>query len=174
MSRGGGGTDYGIVLKSGETALFADTCRLIEPRKRRGYSSGRSSGVSVRIAKGVWYRTGSYRGTYVPGPELQTSVDVGRAVITTSRVIFTGSKTTREWRFDKLVVFDVEGDAVLIHVENRQKVSGVVPDRGSAEFHAYLAVAVAAAQCGIDEVVGELKTAADAHMARQPQQFGHH
>ncbi|MFB7875730.1 hypothetical protein ACFC06_10795 [Nocardia sp. NPDC056064] len=172
VSRGGGGTDYGVVLKSGETALFADTCRLIEPRKQRGHSSGSSSGVSVRIARGVWYRTGSYRGTYVPGPELQTSVDFGQAVITTSRVIFTGGKTTREWRFDKLVVIAIEGDAVLIHVENRQKVSGVVLGRGSAEFHVYLDLAVAAAQRGIDSVASELKAAADAHMARQPRQYG--
>ncbi|WP_278263503.1 hypothetical protein [Nocardia sp. AG03] len=172
MARRGGGTEYGVVLKSGETALFADNSRLIEPRRQRGYSSGRSSGVSVRIARGVWYRTSGYRGTYVPGPELQTSVDIGRAVITTARVIFTGGKITREWRFDKLVGVASEGDVVLMHVENRQKVSGLLVDCGSAEFRAYLEVALAVAQRGMAAAVEELKAAADAHMARQPRQFG--
>ncbi|MFF2085912.1 hypothetical protein ACFVVM_19205 [Nocardia sp. NPDC058176] len=166
-----GRTDFGVVLKSNESALFGCEGQLIEPRKLRGHYSGRSSGISVRIARGVWYRTGSYRGTYIPGPELQTPIDVGRAVITTTRVIFTGWKATREWRFDKLVGIDADADfgTVLIHVQNRQKVSGLLLAGATVAFQTNLEVALTIADRGVDAAIQELKAAADAHMSGQPQ-----
>lgn len=167
--RGGRRTDFGVVLKSNESALFRCGGQLIEPRKHRGHYSGRSSGISVRITKGVWYRTGSYRGTYVPGPELQTPIDVGHAVITTARVIFTGGKATREWRFDRLVGIDATSCAVLIHVQNRQKVSGLLLAGDTAAFRTNLEVALTIADRGLAAAIKELKATADAHMAGQPQ-----
>jgi hypothetical protein len=40
------------------------------------------SGWSFRVARGVYYRVAASRGTYVPGPELQTVIDYGTATIT--------------------------------------------------------------------------------------------
>ncbi|WP_280300975.1 hypothetical protein [Nocardia neocaledoniensis] len=167
--RSRGGIDHGIMLKAGESALCAADGQLIEPRRHRGYYTGRSSGVSVRISRGVWYRASGYRGRYVPGPELQTPVDVGRAVITTARVVFTGTKTTREWRFDKLVSVDSDATTVLLHVANRQKVSGVVLGSGDAEnFQTGLELALMMTEHGVDVVAGQLRTIADEHMRSRP------
>lgn len=80
-----------------------------------------------RLAKGVSYRVGGHRGTYRPGPETQQVVDQGTIVITNQRVVFQGAAKTREWGFSKLKGVDhAEGTgATMIHVSNRQKVSGV-------------------------------------------------
>ncbi|RJO72534.1 hypothetical protein D5S18_22440 [Nocardia panacis] len=165
-----GGVARGVLLRAGESALWDCSAQLIEPRRQRGYYAGRSSGVSVRVTKGVWYRSGSSRGQYIPGPELQTAVDEGRAVITTARVVFTGSRTTREWRYDKLVGVDADPaqTAVLLHVINRQKVSGLVIGAQAPVFHSYLDIALDILERGNHTVARELQARADAHMRAQP------
>ncbi|WP_225724628.1 MULTISPECIES: hypothetical protein [unclassified Nocardia] len=169
-----GGIGYGVKLRGGESALWSCAARLIEPRRQRGYYAGRSSGVSVRIAKGLWYRAGSYRGQYVPGPELQTPIDDGQAVITTARVVFTGSIMTREWRFDKFVSADTDPDetAVLLHVANRQKVSGLLLGESAPTFQSYLDIGLAISERGAESVTRALRAAADDHMADQPRPPG--
>jgi hypothetical protein len=160
----------GIILKKGEAALWAGTGALVEPHRQPGHYAGGYSGVSFRIAKGVRYSVGGTRGHYVPGPEVQTPVDAGRVVITTQRVEFLGSRTTREWAFTRLVGMDAssDGKTVLIHVSNRQKVSGLHFKNVSDDFTTFLALGVAIAQHGPEAVAAECEQTAAAHRDECP------
>lgn len=160
----------GVILKSGEDALWEGSANLVEPRRSPGRYQGGYSGVSIRIAKGVRYSVGGTRGHYVPGPEVQTPVDVGRTVVTTRRLLFLGNQTTREWDFAKLVSVDASGDdrVILVHVTNRERVSGLSLGELGAEFSSYLALGIAIAQEGAPAVEAELQAEADRHRSSRP------
>jgi hypothetical protein len=137
----------GVLLKSAEFGLWKGDAALIEPRRQPGRYVGSSSGVSFRVAKGVRLHTGGSRGQYVPGPEVQTPIDMGPVAVTTQRVLFMGSKTTREWAYSELLGVDVDqapaAKAALLHVANRQKVSGIFAPGLTDDFLAFLALGVA-------------------------------
>lgn len=52
----------GLLLKTGELPFWSGTAALIEPRVQQGHFVGKSTGVSLRVAKGVNYRVGGMRG----------------------------------------------------------------------------------------------------------------
>ena len=122
--------------------MWTGEVQLVEPRRGPGHYSGQSQGFSFRVTKNVRYRVGANRGTFIPGDEVQTVVDKGTATVTTQRVVFAGSKATREWLYAKLLDTEASKDKslVLIHVSNRQKVSGV--KSRSAAFAPALEVAL--------------------------------
>jgi hypothetical protein len=103
---------------------------LIEPRRQAGTYQGRTSGYSFRIAKGVNYRIGATKGTFVPGPDVPTPIDTGTAFVTNQRVVFRGDKATREWAWAKLISLDHDDDLpwTSLPVSNRQKTSGLLYD----------------------------------------------
>lgn len=137
----------GFVLKPGENPfLQISSAALIEPRAMPGHWQGASQGVSFRIAKGVRYRVGASRGTYVPGPTSPTAIDSGDALLTQRRLVFRGPKATREWLFDKLIGYAHSDDSTwtAIQVSNRQKTSGIGYGATNAqEFHFRLELALA-------------------------------
>jgi hypothetical protein len=120
---------HGFIEKKGESAfLMIEGVALIEPRRTPGHWQGSCSGASFRVAKGVSYRVGGTRGTYVPGPDVPTPIDGGDALISNQRVVFIGQKATREWAYSKLVgvIHDDEDPWTALQVTNRQKVSGIL------------------------------------------------
>lgn len=160
----------GLLLKTGELPFWSATAALIEPRVQQGHYVGKSTGVSLHVAKGVNYRVGGMRGHYVPGPEVQTPIDHGQVFVTSQRGVFEGGRTTREWLFTKLLGADASSDdhAVLLHVSNRQKASGLVLGQLGARFQAYLALGVAAGQDGGAAVAQRWSEAAEAHRRQKP------
>ena len=120
-----------LVTKKGETVLLSLPAALFEPRRTPGRYVGGYSGFSTKVTKGLRFHTGTTRGTYQPGPEVQTVVDQGIWHVTTTRAVFVGSKRTIEWPWSKLVAIDTSLDcAVTLAVSNRQKVHGVGYDQG--------------------------------------------
>jgi hypothetical protein len=117
-----------ILLKKGEfLILVIENAGLVEMGRERGSYRGGSQGVSIRVTKGVYYRVGGHRGTFVPGPETLKIVDQGTSVITNQRVVFQGAGKTREWLFTRLIGVDHDpGRGVsMLHVSNRQRASGL-------------------------------------------------
>jgi hypothetical protein len=167
---GGGGAAAGILLKSGESLLWDGVARLVEIHRESGHYQGGYSGVSFRIAKGVRYSVGGTRGHYVPGPEVQTPVDAGRVVVTTQRVLFTGGKTTREWNHAKFISIDTSSDdsVVMIHVSNRQKVSGLSLGKAGTEFTTFLSLGITIAQHGAEAVAEDCEQTAASHRNERP------
>jgi hypothetical protein len=120
---------FGLVLKRNErTFQVLEGPSLIEPRRLPGHWEGRSQGFSIPITSGVRYRVGSTKGQYVQGNETPTPIDTGTVTITNQRVVFQGTKATREWAFTKVLgvqhVDDPKWPWTAIQVSNRQKTSG--------------------------------------------------
>ena len=134
-----------IVTKRGEEVLLVCNGPLLTetrraPKMRYG---GHSHGLSVRVAKGVYYRPSVHRGAIEQAPEENRVIDGadgdGVFVVTSLRGVFRGNLHTREFRWDKLVSVSPEqvGNAwvLMMPVENRQRVSGVwVGTPSNADF----------------------------------------
>src|SRR5581483_8165202 len=119
---------------------------LVEPRKRPERWSVGYTGFSFRLARAVRNRMTANTAKKEPGEEPPAAVDDGVATITDRRVVFQGSRRTREWAFDKLLGYHNDGrvPVTLFHVSNREKVSGLLYERTSTEeVHFRLALALA-------------------------------
>jgi hypothetical protein len=157
-----------IMLGAGE-ALFlkATNTALVEDRRGQGHYEGHSTGVSVPIGsiggRSVRYRVGANKGHYVQGSPTPTAIDTGTLFITNKRVIFQGSKQTRECTFAKLIGFehnDVLGSTTF-SVSNRQKATTIHYGPGlSAVFDFRLDLALAhfkgTAADFANQILGEL------------------
>ncbi len=133
------------MLKSGEGIFLQVTgAALIEDRRGAGHYQGRSSGVSIPIGLGVRYRVEA-GATTVQGTPSPTAIDTGTMYVTNMRVIFQGSKQTRECAFAKLIGFQHSKDgSTTFSVSNRQKPTTIRygPKRsGSVDFRLDLALA---------------------------------
>ncbi|MFW5828187.1 MAG: hypothetical protein ACOCU4_08845, partial [Alkalispirochaeta sp.] len=82
--------DPPVMLKKGEEALISmpHGVDLYEERVRHEYQGG-TAGFSFRVAKGVSFRVGGFKGQRVPVTE-QKHIDSGALVITNKRVVFNG------------------------------------------------------------------------------------
>ena len=125
-----------IVAKRGEEILLiVRGAALTETRRapKTSYSGG-SHGLSIRVAKGVYYRPSVHRGKIEAAPEQTTMIDGsdgdGVFVVSNKRAVFRGGLHNREFRWDKLVSVTPERFRqywmLAMPVENRQRVSGVV------------------------------------------------
>jgi len=116
-----------LMLKNGE-AVFATVTNasLVEERRGAGHYTGGYSGVSIPIGTigghAVRYHVGATRGHYVQAPPVPTAIDTGTVFVTNQRVVFAGSRQTRECAFAKLIGYEHTGDgATVFSVSNRQK-----------------------------------------------------
>jgi hypothetical protein len=164
--------DAVVQLKKDESFLLqAEGAVLIEPRRDEGHYQAGSSGFSFKVAKGVRYRVGGTRGTYVPGEEQPTPVDTGTMTITNQRVVFQGAKQAREWSYSKLIGMqhDPQQPWTAIQVSNRQKVSGFLYDNDNApEIRFRLALGVALFNDASDELAASLEQELAEHDAAKP------
>ena len=83
-----------------------------EPRTRTTYSGG-YSGVSVRVAKGLYWRTGGFRGNPVKHTEM-IHIDTGLVGVTNKHVYFTGSVKSFRIKYQKIVSFSPFSDGIAI------------------------------------------------------------
>lgn len=111
-----------LISQPGEVVHGELPAALLKEVALREFRAG-TSGVSVRIAKGVRVHAGGIRGrSVVVGTEMQT-VDTGVLAISSKRVVFIGPRKTIESKYAKLVGVQVYTDAVAISVSNRQNAS---------------------------------------------------
>jgi hypothetical protein len=145
--------------------------RLVEPRKCPERWASGYTGFSFRVARGVRYRVTVGNGRKEPSEEVPTAVDTGTATITDRRIVFQGSRRTREWAFDKLVGYhnDARVPVTLFNLSNREKVSGLLYDRVHADdVHFRLALALAHHAGSVDEFVNHIERQLAVHEASRP------
>lgn len=148
--------DESMVNKPGEIVLWKGEAQYHEAARAGGRYQGRSSGVSVRVMKGVSYRVGGQQGTYVPGDLEQRYEDVGMAYLTTHRLIFIGGGNTAEWNFDKWIGASATDnpDDFMFNVSNRKKTSGLLFAKGTGrEFEKFLALTIGFNESGVEKVL---------------------
>jgi hypothetical protein len=83
-----------------------------EEKIRRHYEGG-YSGVSVRVMKGVYYRTGGFKGYPVETSQM-VQVDSGAVGITTKHIYFAGKLKSFRVPYSKIVSFNPYTDALSI------------------------------------------------------------
>ncbi len=83
-----------------------------EQKKRTQYVGG-SQGVSLRVAKGVYYRMGSFKGHKVESHET-IHADTGLMGVTNKHIYFSGATKSFRVRLDKIVSFEPFSDGIGI------------------------------------------------------------
>lgn len=98
-------------FQKGEELLWAfPGVKYYEVRTRRTFVGG-SQGLSVRIARGVYYRVGAFRGEAVQNAET-VLVDTGLVGVTQKHIYFAGPLKSFRVRFDKIVSFTSYSDGI--------------------------------------------------------------
>ncbi|MCY4106160.1 MAG: hypothetical protein OXG02_05590 [Chloroflexi bacterium] len=82
----------------------------LEQRTRTEFVGG-SQGMSFRVAKGVYYRKGGFKGRRVERTET-AHADTGWLGVTTKHVYFAGAAKRFRIRFDKIVTFEPYDDGI--------------------------------------------------------------
>ena len=91
--------------------LFSDVGYLRQVTRRE--FRGQSMGVSVRVAKGVYVRPGSFRGRAIESTEMQRT-DAGLLAITTKHIYFKGGDKSFRVRLERIVSFEPYSDGLGI------------------------------------------------------------
>ncbi len=81
-----------------------------EQKKRTRYVRG-SQGVSICIAKGLYYRTGAFKGERVETHET-IHTDTGLLGVTNKHIYFSGNAKSFRIRHDKIVSFEPFSDGI--------------------------------------------------------------
>ena len=138
------------------TALYEVTAGKVEYR-------GGSQGVSIRVARGLTYRTGGHKGTIYRAPERPRLKDTGGTfVITNQRGVYVGTNQTRVFEWSKIVALSEAntdtGTVLLMPVENRVKTSGVFVGDSYKQITARCEIGIALYRGTIDDLIAELQT----------------
>lgn len=103
----------GLNLRRGEGVVWVfDGVNYLEDRVRRRTVGG-SHGVSLRIAKGVYYRVGAFKGESVSSTE-RVMVDRGYLAVTNEALCFVSASKSVRVPYDKIVSFDRFSDGIGI------------------------------------------------------------
>jgi hypothetical protein len=153
--------DHQLVQKKGELVLWSGQAIFHEAGRTPSTYQGGSAGISIPVVAGVRLRVGQFKGTVIPGEQIQVDKEMGLVKLTNQRLIFAGSYNTSEWAFAKLLsaARNEAGDDFIISVSNRKKTSGLRFSPGDGKAFARLfALALFAYENGIPETVKEIKS----------------
>jgi hypothetical protein len=119
--------DQSLVQKKGELVLWTGQGVYHVAGRTPSTYSGGSQGFSIPLVAGIRYRVGSFKGSMIPGVEMQMDKDQGMVKLTNQRLIFAGPIATTEWAFAKILSTFSNPDRTdfIIGVSNRQKSSGI-------------------------------------------------
>jgi hypothetical protein len=100
-------------MQKGETIVWAfNNVAYYEQRTFTRYEGG-SHGVSVRVAKGLYYRVGSFRGQPVKRDQM-VALGTGLLGVTDRHLYFVGQSKTFRVKYDKIVSFTPYSDGIGI------------------------------------------------------------
>lgn len=113
-----------LILGKGEVCHFSERAIRVTEKKSRHYEGG-SQGVSIRIAKGVTYRTGRHRGT--PVDEITYVKTKGLLYITNKRIVFVSDEQAFEKKYKSLTACIPYTNAIKLQFGNAI-ITLMVPD----------------------------------------------
>ncbi len=163
--------DHQLVQKKGELVLWTGQAILQEAGRTPSTYSGGSSGISVPVVAGIRVRVGSFKGSVIPGEEIQIEKDSGLVKLTNQRLIFSGPYNTMEWAFAKMLsaARNESGNSFIIGVSNRKKTSGLVFSPSDGPIFARLfAMALYSFEEGVPATVKAIKEEIKQSAERKP------
>ena len=121
-------SDAVMALRPGEELVYKlPQVGLTQFRSTGSSYSGWRQGVSLPVARGIYYNVGGSKGSLQKNPETLQIVDNGSATFTNQRIVFVGANLNQEWEFSKLLDVHVEpnGTSVSIAVSGKGKNAGL-------------------------------------------------
>jgi len=107
----------GINFQKGESIVWAfKSTQYLEEKTRRTFT-GTSQGMSFKIAKGVYYRVGAFKGRPIETTE-RIHVDTGLLVVTDKNIYFAGPAKSIRVPYTKIVSFQPYSDGLGIMKDN--------------------------------------------------------
>ncbi len=103
--------------KSEKLVWLFKNVKYYEMRTRRQYVGG-YQGFSVRIAKGLYYRAGAFRGHPVETTEM-VHMNTGILGVTNDHIYFTGASKAFRIKYDKIVSFEPYSDGLGVQREGQ-------------------------------------------------------
>ncbi|MFC1527960.1 hypothetical protein ACFL5D_04400 [Candidatus Neomarinimicrobiota bacterium] len=101
-------------LQKSEKIIWAfNDVEYYEDKTKRHYEGGHH-GVSMRVMKGFYYRTGTFKGYPVETTETQ-HLDTGFMGITNKHIYFSGNRKSFRVNYNKIVTFQPFEDGIGIH-----------------------------------------------------------
>jgi hypothetical protein len=105
-------------MQKGETLVWLfHNVTFYEEKTFRTYV-GKSSGFSVRIAKGLYYRTGSFKGWPIETNHMVTRGN-GALGVTTKHIYFAGDQKSLRIPYKKIIQFIPYSDGLAIHTDGK-------------------------------------------------------
>jgi hypothetical protein len=153
--------DHQLVQKKGELLLWTGQAIFHEAGRTPSTYQGGSAGISIPVVAGIRVRVGQFKGTIVPGNEIQVEKEAGLVKLTNQRLIFVGSFNTSEWAFAKMLsaARNEAGNDFIISVSNRKKTSGLrFSEQDGKSFGRLFSLALYAYENGIQNTVKEIKS----------------
>ena len=98
--------------KSEKIVWVFQNVKYCEMRTYKQYA-GNYQGFSVRVAKGLYYRAGAFRGNPVETTQL-VHADTGILAVTNNHIYFSGPTKSFRIKFDKIVSFETYSDGLGI------------------------------------------------------------
>jgi hypothetical protein len=107
-----------LILKKNEKLIFSlPSVSYCEERVVR--RKGVSQGISLRVARGIWLRTGGFQSA---SEEEIKELDIGELSITSKRLVFFGSSRSLEYQLGKINAVSGHGDTLAISRSGKSKV----------------------------------------------------
>lgn len=119
-----------LMLATGEICHFSERAIRVTEKKSKHYEGG-SNGVSIRIAKGVTYRTGRHKG--VPIEDISYIKTKGLLYITNKRIVFVSDGQAFEKKFKALTACVPYSNAIKLQFGNTT-ITLMLPDGNAANM----------------------------------------
>jgi hypothetical protein len=107
------GGDFPIILQKNEKLLWIfQGVSLLETRVKTQYK-GTSHGLSIRVAKGLYYRPSMFQGSPIK-TEVTAKIDTGLLAITGKTIYFSGSRRKSRIKFSEIMELERYSDGIGI------------------------------------------------------------
>lgn len=110
----------GLMLHKGESACWSEPAAILDERVVDRQYVGGYAGVSFRVTRGVYFRTGGVRG-HIETRKGIVPTSTGRFVLTNQRLIFLGDAMSIDVPWSKILNVDFYQDGIRISQTGRSK-----------------------------------------------------
>jgi hypothetical protein len=164
-------SDYGFMLNEDETPVaYLPKSLYLEVVRAPSTYSGGYGGVSFPLFGGIRLNTGRTGGKLTPGEESINTTDEGAAMITTERIMFTGTLRTAEWKFSKMlsVTHSPQGYSVFALSGNRKPAGLAFGPDVATEVQFRIELGAAIARNRLPQYLAELQAEKAQHNTLMP------
>ena len=106
------------LMKSEDLVWLVEDVKYLQTKTRREFR-GSSQGLSIKVAKGVYYRPSTFKGRSVSYEET-VHADTGLLGATTKHLYFQGERERFRVRYDRIVSFEPYSDGIGIMRDNQR------------------------------------------------------